>query len=441
MGHTTRAIAAEILLDVLAHGRSLTAALPGPIDRLDDPRDRALAQELCFGVMRQLPRLQAIVTRLMKKALKKKDTDIFILLLLGVYQLLHLRLPPHAAVDETVAVARGKPWAKGLVNGVLRNFLRRREEIIEAVDREVPARFAHPPWLVTEIRNTWPENWENILRENNRRAPMVLRVNARRVTREDYLGRYPELGEPAPGAESTIRLHKAMDVDRIPGFAAGIVSVQDGGAQLAAELLELAPGQRVLDACAAPGGKGAHILEREPGLASLVAIERDPARLARLEATLTRLGLGADLHCADAGAPEGWWDGRCFDRILLDAPCSGSGIIRRHPDVKFHRRPGDIPQYAVTQARLLHALWPLLAPGGRLLYVTCSIFSQENRQRIRRFLKEHPDAVERPIDAGQGLSDRDRLHGGERYPGYQILPGENGMDGFYYARIEKIVIG
>lgn len=437
---TSRAIATEVLVDVISRGRSLTPALARSTGRLDDPRERALARELCFGVMRRLDRLRAVAARLVKKLPGKKDEDISILLFLGIYQLLYMRLPPHAAVAETVTVAasRGKPWAKALVNAVLRNFQRQREELLQAADRDISARFSHPRWLIDFMQKAWPEDWQGILAENDQRAPMTLRVNARRMGRDAYLEEHPGLGVPVPDTPSALRLHEAREVNELPGFAEGVVSVQDGGAQFAPKLLALAPGLRVLDACAAPGGKSAHILEQEPGLASLTAVERDPVRFARMESALARLGLAADLICQDAADPDRWWDGRPFDRILLDVPCSGTGIIRRRPDIKFHRRPGDIPQYAATQTRLLEALWPLLKPGGRLLYVTCSVLPQENRQRVRGFLDTRPDAREIPIDASWGRSCPVDGTGEKPWPGRQILPGENGMDGFYYAVVEKV---
>nr|VFK23476.1 MAG: 16S rRNA m(5)C-967 methyltransferase [Candidatus Kentron sp. MB]VFK27881.1 MAG: 16S rRNA m(5)C-967 methyltransferase [Candidatus Kentron sp. MB]VFK74450.1 MAG: 16S rRNA m(5)C-967 methyltransferase [Candidatus Kentron sp. MB] len=433
---TSRDIATDVLLNVLDQGRSLRAAFPQYLPLLQDPREQALAKELGFGVMRRLPRLQALISHLVDKPPRKKDLDLQILLLLGLYQLIYLRLPAHAAVAETVSIAasRGKPWAKGLINGVLRRFQREREKLLQKVDREAHVRLAHPPWLVAEIRKAWPRDWEAILSENNQQGPMTLRVNARRESRDAYLRHLAEAKATAH-ATSGIRLNKAMDVDRVPGFVDGVVSVQDEGAQLAAELLELAPGQHVLDACAAPGGKTAHILEREPGLASLTAVEQDRTRFARLQETLLRLTLNARLVCGDAKLPEKWWDGQRFHRILLDVPCSGTGVIRRHPDIKFHRRPDDIPQLVNTQARLLTALWPLLAPGGLLLYVTCSVLPVENQQQIQRFLAENPDAQENPIRATWGRSAPGK--GDIRQPGRQILPGEEAMDGFYYALIEK----
>jgi len=433
---TSRTIATEILIQVLGQGQSLTAALPQHVERLGDPRERALAKALCFGVLRWLPRLEALISSLVKKPPQGKDLDLRIVLLLGLYQLIYTRQPPHAAVSETVAIAqsRGKPWAKALINGVLRNFQRQREKLFREIDQKPHVALAHPRWLVARIRDAYPKDWQNILAENNRQAPMTLRVNTQHMSRDQYLHDHPQSASPVAHTRSGIQLDQAEDIHQVPGFAKGLVSVQDGAAQLATELLALGPGQRVLDACAAPGGKTAHILESEPGLTALTAVEQDPLRLIRLEETLKRLELSADLRCADATAPDTWWDGQPFQRILLDVPCSGSGIIRHHPDIKFHRRPNDIPRLVASQARILRALWPLLAPGGLLLYVTCSVLPEENQQQIQKFLAEHPDAREKPIDAPWG---RWITKGGKRQPGRQILPGEDDMDGFFYARIEK----
>ena len=435
---TGRRIALDALISVLGEGRSLSSAFSGRMEFLQDPREQALAKELGFGVMRRLPRLRALVARLVKKPLRKKDVDVQVLLLLGLYQLIYLRLPPHAAVSETVAIADSckKPWAKGLINGVLRGFQRNRQELLPRVDREAHIRLAHPRWLAEEIRDAWPKDWEGILSANNQQAPMTLRVNKRRMGRDTYLERYfADRALATTHAPSGVRLHGAIGVEQLPGFAEGIVSVQDEGAQLAADLLDLAPGQRVLDACAAPGGKTAHILEREPGV-SLMAVERDSARFTRLKATMARLGLDGEVRlvCEDAGVPDRWWDGRHFDRILLDVPCSGSGVIRRHPDIKFHRRPEDISKLVDIQARLLATLWPLLASGGLLLYATCSVLPLENQRQIEGFLAGHGDARERLIRAAWGASGRRE---GGLYPGRWILPGEDGMDGFYYALLEK----
>ncbi|NIR27971.1 MAG: 16S rRNA (cytosine(967)-C(5))-methyltransferase RsmB [Gammaproteobacteria bacterium] len=430
---SARAAAVETLVRVLAHGRSLTDCLGAELGTRTDPDERALARELCFGVIRWYPRLDAIARELLARPVRRRDQDVHLLILMGLYQLLYTRIPPHAAVAETVAVAaaRGKPWARVLVNGVLRRFQRERERILSRSERAPEAVYAHPAWLIEAIREAWSEHWQSILHENNRRPPMSLRVNARRSQRDAYLGSLSHAGidaHPIAHTSHGVILTEPRDVSKLPGFAAGLVSVQDGAAQLAPELLALAPGQRVLDACAAPGGKTTHILEREPHLAEVVCVERDPARMGLIEDNLARLGLAAGLVCADAGEPGRWWNGEPFHRILLDVPCTATGVIRRHPDIKIHRRASDLPKLAAEQARLLAALWPLLAPGGLLLYATCSVLPQENHIQVERFLETGPDAVVAELSTAWG------------HPcacGRQILPGEDEMDGFYYALLRK----
>lgn len=428
-----RAVAAGVLAEVLGHGRSLNACLGTAAAGLQDPREAGLARELAFGVMRWLPRLERVLQQALRRPLRPREARVYALLLLGIYQLIYTRIPPHAALSESVAAAAtlGRPWAKKLVNGVLRNVQRNGERLLAEADRDEAAAHAHPSWLVETVRSAWPENWADILRHNNEHPPMALRVNGVKSDREAYLGLLEGQGIAAisiPHTRHGISLVKPMDVERLPGFAHGVVSVQDGAAQLAAELLELAPGQRVLDACAAPGGKTAHMLEVEPNLGVLVAVDKDPARLHRVGVSLRRLGTRAELVCGDAVASERWWDGHPFDRILLDAPCSATGVIRRRPDVKFHRKPEDLAQYARVQERLLEALWPLLAPGGMLLYATCSILPPENAQPVQRLVNGHTDAEQRHLNVGWG------------HPmavGRQILPGEDGMDGFFYALLKK----
>lgn len=428
-----REAALQVLLQILGRGRALSSALTDAFDSLADSRDRSLAQELCYGVLRWLPQLDAILGRQLEKPLAARHLDIRAALLLGLYQLTHTRIPAHAAVAETVALAgvHNKHWAKGLINGVLRGYLRNRELITAEICREREARYAHPSWLIDAMRRSWPQDWETLLTENNKRPPMTLRINARRSDRSTYLEQLAAAtieAHVAPYTTHGVTLGTPSEVDRLPGFDDGLVSVQDGAAQLAAPLLRLKPGQRVLDACAAPGGKTAHILESEPQLASLVAIDYDRQRLEQVDKTLVRLGLQAELISGDAAAPQRWWNGIPFDRVLLDAPCSATGVIRRHPDIKLLRRAGDVAHLVIQQQNLLEALWPLLAPGGLLLYATCSVLPQENTTQIARFLAQHPDARERAIDAPWG-----RLVA----PGRQILPGANEMDGFYYALLEK----
>ncbi|MEJ2344843.1 MAG: 16S rRNA (cytosine(967)-C(5))-methyltransferase RsmB [Gammaproteobacteria bacterium] len=431
-GTAPRVAAVRALAAVLGEGRSLSAAMAPVLGPLAGA-DRALTQELCYGVLRWHPQLQALAGALLRKPLKRRDLDVQCLVLVGLYQLIHLRTPDYAAVAETVEAARalGRSWAAGLVNGVLRNFLRQRQQLEQALAGDEAAVFAHPGWLLRRLRDDWPQHWRAIVDANNARPPMVLRVNLAHQSRDAYAGRLAAAGltaVPVAGVASALCLEAPVDVQRLPGFDVGDVSVQDGAAQLAAWLLEAGPGMRVLDACAAPGGKTGHILEQQPRLQRLVALDVDRDRLQQVRENLDRLGLAADLVAGDAGRPDAWWDGRGFDRILLDAPCSATGVIRRHPDIKALRRAKDIDALAAQQRRILEALWPLLVPGGMLLYATCSILRAENAQQVERFLRDHSDAYERRIEAGWG-------HAGAH--GLQLLPGENGMDGFFYARLDK----
>lgn len=426
-----RVTAAFTLRAVLDEGRSLSAALPPALQRAS-AADRPLLQALCYGSLRWLTRLEALAARLLDKPLRTRDRDVHHLLLLGLFQLLYLDIPPHAAVSLTVEAAGAlrKPWARGLLNGALRRFLREREALLAAVDESESAALAHPLWLLERLAQDWPQRWRAIAEANNAHPPMTLRVNLRRGDREDALSALAAAGitaRPAECSASAVMLDAPVGVERLPGFAEGRLSVQDAAAQLAAGLLQLAPGQRVLDACAAPGGKTGHLLESCPEI-DLLAIDNDATRLERVRDNLQRLELAATLQPGDAGCPDAWWDGRPFDRILLDAPCSGSGVIRRHPDIKHLRRADDIPALAAQQARLLRALWPLLAPGGILVYATCSVFSAENTAQIDTFLDDEPQAQAIPIDAAWGQAAG---------AGRQILPGECGMDGFYYALLRK----
>lgn len=426
-----RATAAKAITSVIAEGKSLSVALPAAVKDLT-PKERPLVQELCYGVLRWYPRLEAIAALLLRKPLKGRDADVQNLLLTGLYQLLFLNVPPHAAVHETVDAVRAlnKSWAAGLANAVLRGFLRERAHLLETVDRREAVALAHPEWLYEMLRSDWPEEYRAVMAANNERPPMALRVNAAKTVRAPYLDALAEAGLAAHAAryaDQGVVLEAATDVDRLPGFAGGLVSVQDAAAQIAAGLLGAEKGMRVLDACAAPGGKTAHILELEPGL-DLAALDIDQERLARVAENLQRLGLQARLVQGDARTPRDWWDGKPYDRILVDAPCSATGVIRRHPDIKVLRKQDDIAALAGQQGEILDALWPLLAPGGRLLYATCSVLRAENERQIGAFLARHPDAKERRIPAYWGTAC---THG------RQILPGEEGMDGFYYACIEK----
>ena len=453
---STRALAANALAQVLFERRSLNAVLPQCLAQISltdtdtiankGAGERALAQEMCYGVLRWQPRLTAILGHLMHKPLKDRDANIHALLLLGLYQLIYMRTPNHAAVTETVSATKAlnKVWASGLVNAVLRGYVRDAQHLATEVDRDEAVACAHPAWLLNAIKVAWPTvasdilpqaPWQAIVAANNQRPPMTLRVNARHMDRAAYLQALHAVdieAHAAPHTSHGITLTQPVDVGRLPGFKDGWVSVQDAAAQLAASLIN-APqvGQRVLDACAAPGGKTAHILELQPGIA-LTALDNDDQRLNRVRETLQRLGLDIDgsarVRQGDAATPATWWDGEPFDCILLDAPCSATGVIRRHADIKYLRRPEDIATLAEQQARILEALWPLLRSGGMLLYVTCSILPQENQQQIIRFLAAHPDAREQLICADWGRPVE---------VGRQVLPGEDAMDGFYYAQLIK----
>jgi len=427
-----RAAAAGVIAAVLGKGESLATALAPALARVP-AADRALVQELCYGTLRWHLRLDALLSRLLSRGLKPADLDLRALLLTGLYQLLYMRVPSYAAVTETVDAVRalGKGWAAGLANGVLRNAQRRADELTAQVDRDDSAALAHPRWLLDALRADWPEDVAQVTEANNTRPPMTLRVNLRRQSRDDYAARLAAAEFPCralPEVASALTLERPVDVAALPGFADGCASVQDAAAQLAAVLLEPETGQRVLDACAAPGGKTAHILEHAPDLATVVAVDIDAPRLDRVRENLERLGLQAQLCAGDAAVPEGWWDGVPFERILLDAPCSATGVIRRHPDIKTLRRADDLQALTRTQARLLDALWPLLAPGGMLLYATCSVLKRENTDQIDAFLRRQPDAAERAVDVPWARACE---HGS------QILPGDAGMDGFYYARLVK----
>ena len=425
----TRLIAAQVLSRVLQDGQSLTAALDSALQAVESSKDRAFIQALCYGVCRTYHRLDFILSQLLDKPLK--DQSVKALALVGLYQLKYMRVKPHAAVSETVLAARKKPWAKALINALLRSYLRDQEALEQKADNLHSSAISHPDWLIKQIEQDWPQQAPQIFQENNLQPPMALRVNLARISQDQYLQQLSGQGIEAIAVSfctSAIILDKPVAVDLLPGFADGIVSVQDTAAQLAAGLLDVQPGQRVLDVCAAPGGKAAHILETQPQLKELVAVDIDASRMHRVSDTLQRLKLLAELVVGDAAKPEDWWDGQLFERILLDAPCSALGVIRRHPDIKLLRRAEDIQPLQILQQNILRAIWPLLAPGGIMLYATCSILKQENEQQIEAFLKEYPDAVELPIDAGWGFAGSH---------GRQIMTGESSMDGFYYARIRK----
>ncbi|PAU64778.1 16S rRNA (cytosine(967)-C(5))-methyltransferase [Pseudomonas sp. PIC25] len=433
MSLNPRLAAARALAAVLSGKASLGSSLPAQLDKVE-PRDRSLTQELAYGAARWQPRLAALAEQLLQKPFKAADKDVEALLLIGLYQLLYTRIPAHAAIGETVGCADAlkKSWAKGLLNAVLRRVQREGETLLAGLERDPVVRTAHPRWLQKSLKAHWPEKWEEVCAANNAHPPLILRVNRREGSREDYLAELQSAGISAHAcafSRDGIVLDEPRDVTTLPGFAEGRVSVQDEAAQLAADLLELAPGQRVLDACCAPGGKTCHLLEAEPKLAEVVGIDLEAKRLERVRENLGRLGLDARLIAADARDIAAWWDGKPFQRILLDAPCSATGVIRRHPDIKLTRQADDIPALATLQGELLDALWSTLEVGGVLLYATCSALPTENTEVIEAFLARTPGARELDVAGTFGL---------KQPHGRQLLAQENGHDGFYYAKLIKI---
>ena len=428
-----RLAAAKALTAVLNGKASLNSSLPLQLDKVE-ARDRGLTQDLSFGTARWQPRLSALANKLLQKPFKAADADVEALLLVGLYQLLYTRIPAHAAIGETVGCADKlkKPWAKALLNAVLRNAQRESETLLAELEHDPVVRTAHPRWLQKSLKAFWPEQWEAICAANNAHPPMILRVNRRHHSRDAYLQLLIEAdieAQPCTFSQDGIVLAEACDVRNLPGFAEGWISVQDEAAQLAADLLDLAPGQRVLDACCAPGGKTCHILEVEPKLAGVVAVDLEAKRLVRVRENLERLGLSAELIAADGRDTATWWDGKPFQRILLDAPCSATGVIRRHPDIKLTRQPDDIAALATLQGELLDAMWPTLDVGGILLYATCSTLPTENTEVIEAFLARTPGARELDIAGQFGL---------KQPHGRQLLAQQGGHDGFYYAKLIKI---
>ncbi len=428
-----RLAAAKALAAVLNGKASLNSSLPTQMDKVED-RDRGFTQDLAFGTARWQPRLSALAAKLLQKPFKAADADVEALLLVGLYQLLYTRVPAHAAIGETVGCADKlkKPWAKALLNAVLRRAQRESEALLAELEHDPVVRTAHPRWLQKSLKAFWPEQWEAICAANNAHPPMILRVNRRHHSRDAYLGLLSVAGIAASAcvySQDGIILDAAADVRSLPGFAEGWISVQDEAAQLAADLLDLAPGQRVLDACCAPGGKTCHILEAEPALAGVVAVDLEAKRLVRVRENLARLGLSAELIAADGRDTATWWDGKPFQRILLDAPCSATGVIRRHPDIKLTRQPDDIAALAVLQGELLDAMWITLDVGGILLYATCSTLPTENTEVIEAFLARTPGARELDLATAAGI---------KQPHGRQLLAQQGGHDGFYYAKLIKI---
>ncbi len=413
----TLAAASRVVARVIA-GRSLGAALVE--SETAESHGRAAVADAVYGTLRDYGAPDAIIAALARRG--TPDPGLRALLLCALHELRHARRAPHVVVDQAVrACGRlGHARARGFVNATLRAYLRSRESLERDAARSETGRFGHPQWWIDRVRAGHPDAWQAVLAAGNTHPPMTLRVNRRRAGVTAILARLADAGIDArPVGDCALRLAKARPVEAIPGFAAGEVSVQDAGAQLAAALLAPRDGMRVLDACAAPGGKTGHLAELAD--ATLVALDRDSRRLEAITANLARLGRDADVRAADAADPAAWWDGRPFDRVLADVPCSASGVVRRHPDIKWLRRVADLREFARTQARLLDALWQVLAPGGKLLYATCSVFPEENQSVTAAFAARRADA--RQLDL-PGLA------------GGQLLPDDD-HDGFFYTLFEK----
>ena len=423
----TQRLASSIIAEV-GGGRALNAALSAAWPRHPQltAQQRAATTDLCYGTLRFGMQLEAVLKQLLSRPLR--DEALRWLLLVALYQLTYTRSAAHAVVDHAVrcAASLGAPHAMGLVNAVLRNFLRQRVALLEKAAQTDAGRFSYPQWWIEKLRAQYPRDWSATLEAGNLHPPFTLRVNRRRVSRDGYLGLLARHGIAAGACGAVgVTLVRALPVERLPGFVDGLVSVQDAGAQLAAPLLDAHDGMRVLDACAAPGGKTTHLLEIAE--LELMALDHDPVRLERVRENLRRLRLDATLLVADVECAAAWWDGIAFDRILADLPCSASGVVRRHPDIKWLRRAADIPQFVSQQRRLLDSLWRMLAGGGKLLYTTCSIFQEENSLQVADFLARHPDATLLPLCGVKTLDGR--LEG--------LLLPDSEHDGFFYALLQK----
>jgi len=426
-----RAIAAQTISAVLDNGESLATALPFAQAQLESPQDKAILQEICYGIMRELTQLEYYLSALMDKPMKGRQRIVHHLLLVGAYQLLHMRIAEHAALGETVEATNDieRVQFKGLINGVLRNLQRRKQELSDKMPTKGPITYNHPKWFIKRVTKAYPKQWQQIVQANNLRSPMWLRNNVKSQSRDEYLALLRELEIEATAGElgeNSILLAKPVGVNKLPAFELGACSVQDVAAQQAAQLLDPQAGELILDACAAPGGKTCHILESADDL-TVVALDSVQRRLDRVQENLDRIGLTAQLICGDGTTPEEWWQGPEFDRILLDAPCSATGVIRRNPDIKWLRRDTDIDQLVELQQQILDACWSKLKSGGTLLYATCSVLPDENSSQIISFLARQQDAQLVP------LHDDDT----PEMPGWQILPGINDADGFYYAKLQK----
>ncbi|BDX01300.1 ribosomal RNA small subunit methyltransferase B [Marinomonas pontica] len=436
--HSARQVAIEVITNILLQQGSLSTQLARHQTSVASEHI-PLLKELCFGVCRQYPKLNSIALHLLAHPFEEKDTDLYATLLLGLYQLSYMNTPDHAAVNESVEACRllKKDWATKLMNAVLRRYQREADEIIESLESTPSVEYNQPKWLLKRFNKHWPEQFEGIVDASNTHPPMCIRVNESRVSRETYQSQLQELGIKSTAGEfspSALYLKNAVRVGELPNFEEGFASVQDEAAQLSAHILAPKTGEKLLDACAAPGGKTGHLLEQAHPL-DLTAVELEPWRMEKIESNIARLGYQANLICADAGDITSWWNGEPFDKILLDVPCSATGVIRRNPDIKINRKPADINELVEIQRDILQNVWKTLKPGGHMLYATCSLMPEENEQQIRHFLAQQDDANEVPLNS---LAPELTLEWGmEVSHGRQLFPMVEAHDGFYYCLLQK----
>ena len=443
-GHQNpRQVAIKVITNILLQQGSLSTQLAR--HQMDVASEHApMLKELCFGVCRQFPRLNSIALHLLAHPFEEKDTDLYAVLLLGLYQLTYMNTPDHAAVNETVEACRvlKKDWATKLMNAVLRRYQREADDILETLEAQPSVEFNMPKWLVKRFNKHWPDYLEAIIEASNAHPPMCIRVNQSRVSRETYQSQLLDLGINSDNGEfsgSALYLKNAVRVGELPNFEEGFVSVQDEAAQLSAHILSPKAGEKVLDACAAPGGKTGHLLEKanstQESIIELTAVELEPWRMEKIESNLERLGYSANLICADASDLEAWWDGEPFDKILLDVPCTATGVIRRNPDIKINRKPADVDDLVEIQRAILNKVWTTLKPGGFMLYATCSLMPEENELQIQHFLANQEDAKEVPLNS---LAPELAIEWGIPVShGRQLFPKVNGHDGFYYCLLQK----
>ncbi len=424
-----RALAAKCCYNIVDKGRSLNTELP-KFQSLLEGKDKGLLQEICFGVLRYLPELEHDIRQFMQKSITGKQRVFHFLLIVGVYQIKHMRIPDHAAVSETVSAVNAlkNRHMKSFINAVLRNYVRALNKNQLKKSSADAVKYNHPSWFIKKLQTSYPEKWASILEANLQKPPMWLRVNQQHHSSSSYqklLSKESISIDSIEPISNAIALTHPIDVNKLPGFEEGWVSIQDAAAQQAAYLLDCQAEDNVLDCCAAPGGKTCHILEKTPSIRSMTAIDIEPERLIRVHENLQRLNLTANVIASDATTPEKWWDKNLFDRILLDVPCSGTGVIRRHPDIKWLRKASDIDSLIILQSNILKKCWSLLKPGGTLLYATCSILPEENSKQIENFIEHTDDATLIPIENSKNSI------------GWQLLPDEHNTDGFYYAKLLK----